>query len=103
MVFAFVIIVFLFKQMNSPDTLKQSALKSFYALGSKLHLIKKDDSLPTTQYARGENQLLTVKAEDMEKKTVYYKGKKLTINTNSDDIPEYYLEFFYNLELSKER
>lgn len=100
---AFIFTTFLFKKVDSPDVLKISTLKSFYTLGNKLNLIKKNGPLPVPQYAQLENQSLNVEAKDVKERTIYYKGKKLIVNTNSDDIPDYYLEFLYNLELSKER
>jgi hypothetical protein len=48
---------------------------------------------------------LVVNAQANEKKIIYYKGKKITILATdaSQDTPEFLLEFFYQLELAKER
>lgn len=57
-------------------------------------ILKLVEQGPVVRYARAD-----------EKKVVFYKGKKLIIFTSdaSKDIPDEFLEFFYKLELEREK
>lgn len=102
---AFFIVSVVFKDSRSPVELANNLRQ----LGSQNSYIAKIFNLKSTL-----NSISTVavtldpivkRTEAKEKKTVFYKGKKLELLVDylDSEIPEPILEYFYQLELKKEK
>ena len=104
MAIALLITQTVFKGVSSPAYL--GYIVSSRIAGFKNNLVAKvtgrSNIPPAPIYASIQNPPLVVNASETRKHVVYYKGKKLIINSNTDDIPKEHLEVFYLLELEKD-
>lgn len=103
---SFLFIWIMLKQIHSPSELKRSASNLIYRNKTLAHFFKLNRNKQITIGDIGAYVKPIVKTSlAIEKKTVYYKGRKITVITNdtNEDISEPILEFLYKLELEKEK